>query len=130
VIQQRFCPYAICGHSSHLTHRKKTQYAGGWLNLSHNSQFGVAPPFPRSLREGGPPARDYNLHECRSNQFATKTRAACEHLPRFWQVRYYDFPVWSEARRIEKLRYIHRNPVRRGLVESPEDWRWSNGRPH
>jgi hypothetical protein len=24
--------------------------------------------------------------------------------------------VWSDARRIEKLRYIHRNPVKRGLV--------------
>lgn len=47
-------------------------------------------------------------------------------LLRFWQVRYYDFPVWSEAKRIEKLRYIHRNPVRRGLVERPEDWEWSS----
>ncbi|HKS76235.1 MAG TPA: transposase [Terriglobales bacterium] len=46
--------------------------------------------------------------------------------PRFWQVRYYDFPVWSEAKRIEKLRYIHRNPVKRGLVERPEDWKWSS----
>ena len=27
-----------------------------------------------------------------------------KHLRRFWQVRYYDFPVWSEAKRIEKLR--------------------------
>jgi len=35
---------------------------------------------------------------------------------RFWQVRYYDFPVWSERKRIEKLRYMHRNPVERGLV--------------
>ncbi len=49
-----------------------------------------------------------------------------KHLPRFWQVRYYDFPVWSEAKRIEKLRYIHRNPVRRGLVKAPEDWKWSS----
>ena len=47
---------------------------------------------------------------------------------RFWQVRYYDFPVWTEKKRIEKLRYIHRNPVRRGLVERPEDWRWSSFR--
>ena len=44
----------------------------------------------------------------------------------FWEPRYYDFNVWSEAKRIEKLRYIHRNPVRRGLVERPEDWRWSS----
>ena len=47
-------------------------------------------------------------------------------LPRFWQARYYDFPVWSEEKRIEKLRYIHRNPVARGLVERPQDWQWSS----
>jgi putative transposase len=44
----------------------------------------------------------------------------------FWLERYYDFNVWSEAKRVEKLRYIHRNPVRRGLVEKPEDWKWSS----
>jgi len=46
----------------------------------------------------------------------------------FWQARYYDFNVWSERKRVEKLRYIHRNPVTRGLVEKPEDWRWSSFR--
>jgi len=46
----------------------------------------------------------------------------------FWQPRYYDFNVWSEAKRIEKLRYMHRNPVKRGLVASPEDWAWSSFR--
>jgi len=46
----------------------------------------------------------------------------------FWQARYYDFNVWSERKRIEKLRYMHRNPVKRGLVERPEDWRWSSFR--
>jgi putative transposase len=44
----------------------------------------------------------------------------------FWQERYYDFNVWSEEKRIEKLRYLHRNPVVRGLVEKPEDWPWSS----
>jgi putative transposase len=32
-------------------------------------------------------------------------------LARFWQVRYYDFPVWSEKKRVEKLRY---NPSQSG----------------
>ena len=45
---------------------------------------------------------------------------------RFWQRRYYDFNVHSESKRVEKLRYMHRNPVRRGLVEKPEDWPWSS----
>lgn len=44
----------------------------------------------------------------------------------FWLPRYYDFNVSSEGKRVEKLRYIHRNPVRRGLVRKPEDWKWSS----
>ena len=44
----------------------------------------------------------------------------------FWQPRYYDFNVWSEAKRMEKLRYIHRNPVRRGLCQRPEVWKWNS----
>ena len=27
---------------------------------------------------------------------------------------------------MEKLRYMHRNPVKRGLVEASEQWRWSS----
>ena len=27
---------------------------------------------------------------------------------------------------MEKLKYMHRNPVERGLVAAPEDWRWSS----
>jgi hypothetical protein len=38
------------------------------------------------------------------------------HPDRFWQARFYDFNVWTKRKRIEKLRYIHRNPVERGLV--------------
>ncbi|MCU1307806.1 MAG: hypothetical protein JWN45_2501 [Acidobacteriaceae bacterium] len=45
---------------------------------------------------------------------------------RFWQVRYYDFLVYNPKKRIEKLKYMHRNPVKRGLVKNPEDWRWSS----
>lgn len=46
----------------------------------------------------------------------------------FWQRRYYDFNVWNRIKIIEKLKYMHRNPVRRGLVEKPEDWPWSSFR--
>jgi putative transposase len=58
----------------------------------------------------------------------TSRRLHRPELPRFWQVRYYDFPVWSEKKRIEQLRYIHRNPVKRGLCQRPEDWEWSSFR--
>jgi len=44
----------------------------------------------------------------------------------FWQRRYYDHNVRTAESFVEKLRYIHRNPVKRGLVENPEDWHWSS----
>ncbi len=54
-----------------------------------------------------------------------------DHLPQhIWQKRFYDFNVWTEHKRIEKLRYMHRNPAQRGLVESPEFWRWSSYRAY
>ena len=46
----------------------------------------------------------------------------------FWQKHFYDFPVWSKGKRIEKLKYMHRNPVKRGLVEEPDQWKWSSFR--
>ena len=49
-------------------------------------------------------------------------------LKRFWQPRYYDFNVWSEKKIAEKLLYMHRNPVKRGLVQKPEQWHWSSFR--
>jgi putative transposase len=48
----------------------------------------------------------------------------------FWQRRYYDFNVWSEGTTEEKLHYMHQNPVKRGLVQKPEDWPWSSFRHH
>ena len=56
------------------------------------------------------------------NLFGAEERRA------FWQARFYDFNVWTTKKRVEKLRYMHRNPVKRGLVQSPEQWRWSSYR--
>jgi putative transposase len=44
----------------------------------------------------------------------------------FWLPRYHDFNVFTEKKFTEKLKYIHRNPVARGLVSKPEDWPWSS----
>src|ERR1700733_2786815 len=52
-------------------------------------------------------------------------------LPRggsFWQKRYYDRNVSDAQEFTEKLRYIHRNPVKRGLVENASEWKWSSFR--
>jgi putative transposase len=47
-------------------------------------------------------------------------------LPHFWQRRFYDFNVWSLKKKIEKLHYMHMNPLKRKLVDHPKDWPWSS----
>ena len=76
---------------------------------------------PRSRKNGetwGTPTKGASLERSRGPRKANH----------FWQARFYDFNVWTEKKRIEKLRYIHRNPLTRGLVARPEDWRWSSFR--
>ena len=46
----------------------------------------------------------------------------------FWQKRYYDRNVRSVREFGIKLRYLHRNPVKRGLVQEAGDWKWSSFR--
>jgi putative transposase len=46
----------------------------------------------------------------------------------FWQKRYYDLNIRNRRQFIEKLRYIHRNPVKAGLCQEPVDWKWSSFR--
>jgi putative transposase len=55
-------------------------------------------------------------------------RSVSKQLPEspFWLPRYHDFNVFSPEKRLEKLRYLHRNPVARGLVSKPEDHPWSS----
>ena len=48
-----------------------------------------------------------------------------QHRP-LWQTRYYDRNVRDYDEFVEKLRYIHRNPVKRGLAEQPGEWQWSS----
>jgi putative transposase len=67
------------------------------------------------------------LSEIRRCPEATLSDLSLRHV---WQKRFYDFDVWSLKKQMEKLNYIHDNPVRRGLVKSPELWRWSSYRSY
>jgi putative transposase len=62
-------------------------------------------------------------------QQALKTSVAKQMQQRpFWLPRYYDFNLHQAEKHTEKLRYMHRNPVERGLVARPEQWPWSSFR--
>lgn len=47
---------------------------------------------------------------------------------RIGQRRYYVMNIFSAKKRLEKLHYLHGNPVKRGWVASPEQWVWSSFR--
>jgi putative transposase len=53
-------------------------------------------------------------------------RQANDSLPQFWQPRFYDFNVWSQTKFVEKLHYMHMNPIKGKLVTHPKDWPWSS----
>ena len=46
----------------------------------------------------------------------------------FWPARSDNVNVWTTKKRVEKLKYMHRNPVKRRLLESPKQWRSSSYR--
>jgi putative transposase len=70
------------------------------------------------------------LKHLRDSKYGTKLvggrRKAVRQLEPFWLKRFYDFNVHSSEKRTEKLEYMHWNPVKRGLVGIPADWRWSS----
>jgi putative transposase len=62
--------------------------------------------------------------------FSKRLTHRCRYKPEgsFWQKRYYDRNVRNWREFTVKLRYLHRNPVKRGLVKNPADWKWSSFR--
>ena len=45
-----------------------------------------------------------------------------------WQVEKNVLPIFSEGMFMQKVNYIHQNPVRAGLAAQPKDYRWSSFR--
>ena len=102
--------------------------------LLSEPQLGTPPP-PLKPKPGlsGPPVL---LSEPRQDTLADALKSLKQGVSRrligdaehFWQKRYYDFNIRNYAQFVEKLRYIHRNPVKAGLCGRPEDWEWSSFR--
>jgi REP-associated tyrosine transposase len=45
---------------------------------------------------------------------------------RLWQTRFHEHALRTVREYMGAVEYIHLNPVRRGLVTRPEDWKWSS----
>ncbi|MFC1475775.1 transposase [Candidatus Zixiibacteriota bacterium] len=59
-----------------------------------------------------------------------KFRIKRDGLMRFalWQRRCFDHNCRTDEAVVGRVLYCHENPVKRGLVHTPDDWRWSSYR--
>lgn len=67
--------------------------------------------------------RELRTRSVPGQQYLWKDSSAQAHV---WQARFYDFVVYTKKKRMEKLHYIHQNPVQRGLVLEAGQWKWSS----
>jgi putative transposase len=100
--------------------------------LLSEPQLGTSPLKPKAGLSGPPvglgnPQQDTLADALKSLKQGVSRRLIgdAEH---FWQKRYYDFNIRNYVQFVEKLRYVHRNPVKAGLCERPEEWEWSSFR--
>jgi putative transposase len=87
-----------------------------WVVMSNHVHILIEPLIDASemmRRLKGRTARDANLALCRTGQ-------------QFWEAESYDHWVRNAEEHGKIVRYIESNPVRAGLVASPEDYKWSS----
>ncbi|MGH7983482.1 MAG: REP-associated tyrosine transposase [Candidatus Udaeobacter sp.] len=65
---------------------------------------------------------DWLLHQLRYHRAAHKSESEYQ----LWQEGYHPQSISTDTIMLQKLEYLHNNPVKRGLVASPEDWRYSS----
>ncbi len=92
----------------------------GYCLMSNHVHFVVVPEAPRSL------ARVFGRTHADYARYANIAQRGCGH---FWQARFYSCAM-EEPRAWVALAYVERNPVRAGLVETAEEYRWSTAAAH
>lgn len=87
-------------------------------------------PVPRILRAIKQPVAQRVIARWRELRAPVLERITCaDGRVRFWQTGGgFDRNVRNEDELVGEIGYVNRNPVKRGLVEKPEEWRWSSAR--
>jgi putative transposase len=62
--------------------------------------------------------------------FDNKLKHKTDRDYQFWQEGSHPKRITNEEMLIQKIEYIHQNPVRRGFVDAPEHWRYSSARDY
>jgi REP element-mobilizing transposase RayT len=77
----------------------------------------IWPPFPLTISKV---LQDFKSVSSRKINRLRKRRGS------LWQHQFWDRFVRHRKEFAERLDYMHYNPVRKGLVDKPEQWRWSS----
>ncbi|MEQ8771005.1 MAG: hypothetical protein RIB60_10915 [Phycisphaerales bacterium] len=86
-------------------------------------------PILRGIKQGFGQRMIHRWRECGAQVLTQMTDP--QGTTRFWQRGGgYDRNVRDLGELREKIRYIHTNPVRRGLAERETDWAWSSARDY
>lgn len=116
VVDESFDLFLTCLED---TRRRFQLYVYGYVVMPEHVHLLLSEPQQSTLAEA------IHFLKLSSSKRAQKFRPGAG---TFWQKRYYDRNVRSASEFAVKLRYLHRNPVERGLVAKPEEWKWSSYR--
>ena len=98
--------------------RQKQQFVlTAWVFLPDHWHAIIYPPHPLSI------AQAMSAIKVSSMVAINHDRHEKEEV---WQERFFDHALRTVKDYGETVEYIHMNPVKRGLVERPEQWQWSS----
>jgi putative transposase len=64
------------------------------------------------------------LHKLRK----AKNPSHTDSIHQFWEEGYHPKHIYGDRMMIQKIEYVHQNPVKRGYVDREEEWRYSSAR--
>ncbi len=93
----------------------------GYVLMPEHAYFLIAPNQCKTISKAVQCLKWYS-----STQLLTALRHRGKFETKLWQLRFYDFNIFTKKKLLEKLNYCHMNPVNRGLVDSPDGWLFSS----
>ena len=103
---------------------------------NHVHWIAVGPELSKRVREFKSFTATSILKEMQSRGFTTqlqefefyKLQHKMGQKHQFWQEGSHPQMIGADEMMWQKIKYIHENPLRRGYVDEPEDWRYSSAR--
>jgi len=109
-------------HALELVRRRYRFYVFGYVAMPEHVHLLLSEPAGETL------AKIMQVLKTRVSVQARKKGMRIPGEEPFWLARCFDHNVRNHEGFVTQLRYIHRNPVKRGLCRAPEDWPWSSFR--